>query len=391
MNLKKIFCLLLSVLLICSLAACGGSKENDKDFVWSRQGYFTDENGNMLYVIPSEDEEHPGWTVGCILEEGMHGWYIRQEGRTLHGNLVADYLDEDPFIVTVSEEGEDGLLLEIENGNTYHFTPTEMPKAAITVTVNTEGWGQIAYAKEGEEPVFEEDFPSQSAYLGLEGPETYVLAAKPDEGWKFMKWTKDGEVYSRDAQITVEFTESAAFVAVFGIAGTDETPVDLDTVTTLGQVLGLPDYGSSCSEDTYVYVFEQDEIFYRAIAECPKDVSDAVFALDWDDPQYDTKLRELISPLKVTRIENLTEAIPTQEELDQLVGKTGAELLDDGWYNSGWNLETMEFHMSHGPFEYTVVFEGTVKNAEDFEEEDIKPLVVKSVTYSGLGHATNLD
>ena len=47
--------------------------------------------------------------------------------------------------------------------------------------------------------------------------------------------------------------------------------------------------------------------------------------------------------------------------------------------------------MSHGPFAYTVVFEGTVKNAEDFEEEDIKPLVVKSVTYSGLGNATSLD
>lgn len=389
--MKRIICLLLTLLMIGSLAACRGSGQKDGDFVWTRQGYFKDENDNILHVFPSDDEEHPGWYVGCIFDEGLYGWYIPQEGKTLHGNLVADYLEDDPFIVTLSEEGEDGILLEVENGNTYHFIPTEIPDASITVTVNIEGNGQIAYAEEGEEPEFDDEFPSQSAYLGLEGPETYVLAAKPDQGWKFKKWTKDGEEFSREDKITVEFTESAAIVAVFGIAGTDETPVDLDSVTTLGQVLGLPDYGSSCYEDKYVYVFEQDDTYYRAIADCPTDVSDRVFALDWEDPQYDAKLRELISPLKVDRIENLTEAIPPQEELDKLAGKTGEELFNEGWTNSGWNLETMEFYMYHGPFEYIVVFEGDAKSPEEFDEEDINPLVVKSVKYYGLGDATNLD
>ena len=383
--LKKILCALLAVLLIGSLAACGGS------FTWTRQGYFGDENDNMLYVAPSSDEEHPGWYVGCMIEEGMFGWYLQQEGKTLHGNIVADYEEGEPVIVTLSEEGKDGLMLAVENGNTYHFKPTELPEATITVTVNTEGDGQIAYAKEGEEPEFDDEYPSQSAYLGLEGPETYVLSAKPDEGWKFKKWTKDGEDYSRDAQITVELTESGEFVAVFGIAGTDETPVDLDAVTTLGQVLGLPNYGSSCTENFYVYAFEQDDIFYRAIAECPDEVADAIFALDWEDPQYDEKERELISPLKVIRIENLTETIPTQEELDQLVGKTGKELLEDDWYLSGWNLVDEEFTMGHGPFMYTVVFDGTIQNPDEFEDEDIEPLVVKSVTYAGRGDLTNLD
>ena len=391
MIVKKALCLILSVLMLCSLAACGANKQSDEDFVWTRQGYFSDADENILYVFPSEDKDHPGWAVGCFLGEEAHGWFIQQEGRTLYGNLTAEYLDEDAFIVTVSEEGEDGLLLEVEGGKTYHFVPKDMPEFAFAATVNTEGNGQIAYAEEGEEPEFDDEFPAQSAYLGLEGPKTYVFAAKPDEGWKFVKWTRNGEEYSRDPQITVEITEDSAFIAVFYIAGTDETPVDLDAVKTVGELLGLPQYGYSASEGRYVFAFEQDEIFYRAIAAMPEDVADAVFALDFDDPQHDEKLNALIAPLEVVRIDNLNDTILTQEQLDALVGKTGEELFNEGWTNSGWNLQDMEFYMSYGAFDYLVTFEGSVDNYEDCEEEDINPLIVKSAVYYGRGDLTNTD
>lgn len=277
----KRICLILSIALILSLAACGGAGEpaaNDPaaaetaapepadDFVWTREGYFADENMNLVSIFASEDQEYPGWSVGCMVEEWMYGWYIPQEGRTLHGNLVAPYLEESPFIVTVSEEGEDGIIFEIENGGTYHLTPYEMPVAVFSVLVNTEGFGQIAYAEGSEEPVFDDEYPSQSAYVGLEGPETYTFAAKPDDGWKFMKWTRNGADYSTDPQITLEIVEDTELVAVFGVAGTSEEYVELDSVTTLGELLGLPNYGFAMSEDWYIYAFEQDGMIYRAVA-----------------------------------------------------------------------------------------------------------------------------
>lgn len=391
MIVKKALCLILSVLMLCSLAACGAKKQSDEDFVWTRQGYFTDADQNMLYVLPSEDKDHPGWTVGCFLGDEMHGWYIQQEGRTLHGNLTSEYLEEDDFIVTVSEEGEDGLLLEVEGGEAYHFVPMDVPEAAFAATVNTEGDGQIAYAKEGEELEFDDEFPSQSAYIGLAEAETYQFAAKPDEGWKFVKWTLNGEEYSRDPEITVEITEDSDFIAVFYIAGTDETPVDLDAVKTVGELLGLPQYGYSASEGRYVFAFEQDEIFYRAIAAMPEDVSDAVFALDFDDPQYDEKLNALIAPLEILRIDNLNDTILTQEQLDALVGKTGEELFNDGWSNLGWNLDEMHFYMSYGAFNYLFTMDGAVDNFEDFSDEDINALVVKAAVYYGRGDLTNTD
>ena len=106
--------------------------------------------------------------------------------------------------------------MEVKDGETYHFTPADTPDATVIVNINTEGMGQIAYAKEGEALAFDDEFPAQSAQLNLEGPETYQLAAKADEGWEFVKWTRDGADYSTDAQITVEFTEEhVEFIAVF--------------------------------------------------------------------------------------------------------------------------------------------------------------------------------
>lgn len=213
--MKKLISITLALLLVLALAACGSAGKNDSGFTWTREGSFEDENGNYLSVMPSDDEENPGWYVGVIIGEEMHGWYIPLEGEALHGNLISEYDDaEGEFIVTITEEGEDGLYLVVDDGDSYHFTPMEEPEASVIVRINTEGLGQIAYSEDGE-PEFDDEYPAQSAQLNLSGGETYIFAAKADEGWKFVKWTKDGEDYSEEARITVELTESAEYVAVF--------------------------------------------------------------------------------------------------------------------------------------------------------------------------------
>ena len=84
-----------------------------------------------------------------------------------------------------------------------------------TLTINTEGMGSIAYGLEGEDIEFDDDHPAQQAMINLTEPGTYVIKAKPDEGWKFLKWTKDGADFSEDPDITVEVSENAEYIAVF--------------------------------------------------------------------------------------------------------------------------------------------------------------------------------
>ena len=168
----------------------------------------------------------------------------------------------------------------------------------------------------------------------------------------------------------------------------------IESLETIGDAMALEsaEFRQSSGEtNRFVYVFGLDGTYYRVIAPMTDEEFQEFMDLDYDDPDYDAKLEKIIGPLKIETWENLSDMIPPQEELDQWVGKTGQELFDAGWTNSGWNLDEMEFWMDYGPFMYTVVMDGTVENVEDFDEEDIAPLVVKSVTYNDLGDASYIE
>ena len=191
--MKKIICFILCTIMLFTVAACGTEKsENSAEqqtaapseaeqasFEWTREGYFQDENENMLSVTWMEDIDEPGWYVGCMLGEDWiedsWGGTLPQKGSTLHGALPSSG-SKDDITVTVSEEGEDGLLLVVEGGETYHY---------------------------------------QSAQVNLGDPATYTFAAAPEAGSMFVKWTKNGEDFSTEPVITVLLDESAEFVAVF--------------------------------------------------------------------------------------------------------------------------------------------------------------------------------
>lgn len=88
-------------------------------------------------------------------------------------------------------------------------------ETVATLMINTDGMGTFAYAPEGEEAEFNDDFPQQSAAVNLTEPQTYVIKARADEGWRFVRWTKDGEDFSEEAEITIEVTEDTEYRAVF--------------------------------------------------------------------------------------------------------------------------------------------------------------------------------
>ena len=228
--MKKPICLLLAIALLCTafFAGCNSSSpaqeqptttaapttETEEMKEWTREGYFTDENENFLSVTYMDDVDEPGWYVGAMLGEDMYGNMLQERDNTLYGNLVPDY-EEGEFIVTLSEEGEDGLLLTVDGGEAYHFTKYDIPDATIFTSINIEGFGRIAYAEGEETPEIDPEYPFQSAQINLAEPAVYTFAAQAEAGSLFVKWTKDGEDYSTEPVITLELTESADFIAVF--------------------------------------------------------------------------------------------------------------------------------------------------------------------------------
>ena len=158
---------------------------------------------------------------------------------------------------------------------------------------------------------------------------------------------------------------------------------------TLGDVFAYDISDSSFSEYLYACVFEKDGVTYRAIAQMPADVSEAVWALDFFDENYDSLVREAVAPLSIMQLDNLTELIPSQEELDTLVGRNVQELVDEGWYYWYWNMDEKELGMYYGPFSYLITFDGTPEDPENFDATQSGALTVRSVKYNGIGDATS--
>lgn len=166
----------------------------------------------------------------------------------------------------------------------------------------------------------------------------------------------------------------------------------LDSIKTFGDIIDLEseDCHMSCGKDSIVYAFMLDDKYYRASSALDAETVEAVWNLDVTADDYDQKYKELVGDIAIEEIKDITDQKLSQDELDALVGKTGQELVDDGWYSAGYDLENMQFWMNYGPFVYNMVFEGEVADADSdtFDEnEAIKPLTVKSAEFMMLGSA----
>ena len=171
------------------------------------------------------------------------------------------------------------------------------------------------------------------------------------------------------------------------------------TVSTLGEAFaaaaedGVTEWGSDGS--TYVYVFDKDGITYRAIADLTPEIAEELEAIDFMDEERDAKYEAILSDVEVRSIENLSALIPSQEETDKYIGKTGGELFEEGWDYNYYNLDDMEAGLNHGIFGYMVKFDydgPKMENTDDFDFfEAFKDLKVKEITCTGIQNGTNIE
>ena len=93
--MKRWICLILTVVMLMTLCSCGAGKTEETPAQaageWTRQGYYSDETGNVLSVTWMDDVVDPGWYVGFMngedLIEDSYGGTLQQDGNTLQGKL----------------------------------------------------------------------------------------------------------------------------------------------------------------------------------------------------------------------------------------------------------------------------------------------------------------
>ena len=151
----------------------------------------------------------------------------------------------------------------------------------------------------------------------------------------------------------------------------------------------------SLEKEHYVYIFKDNGALIRVIADLPKDVLDKVDSLDMDDEDYDNKKRELLKPLKVIKVEDLSNRLLSDQQLSDLKGKTGKDLLNEGFKvfayygDEGGSQVVMDKLVA----QYIVTFEDPDhKIGDDVENKDIKKLEIVNAQYYGLSYSgTDID
>ncbi len=166
--------------------------------------------------------------------------------------------------------------------------------------------------------------------------------------------------------------------------------VSADSLKTFGDIIALEkeEPQLAVGEGKAVYAFKAGGTYYRAIADLDKDVEEAFINIDILAEGYEEKQNEILGPIGIDKLENLSEQLLTEDQLASLSGKTGQELLDEGWtYQGSYDLESMEVLMTYGPFSYRVSFEGQVEGADqdDFDvEAATKGMKVRSAAFEML-------
>lgn len=146
-------------------------------------------------------------------------------------------------------------------------------------------------------------------------------------------------------------------------------------------------------EDYYAVVTEVDGKYYRSVAETDdryRELQDATWEAEPDQIEAAfAAMDEYVKTLPIAYSEEFTAVPMDQAELDALVGRTIAELREDGYQDSesGTEGDAIVYVMNSGLFDYAFTvdadFDAYEKAQEDGTDGD---LVVTGVSFRGISH-----
>ena len=155
---------------------------------------------------------------------------------------------------------------------------------------------------------------------------------------------------------------------------------------TLGDVLSADTESmmSTFDDKRYACAFSLDGTWWHVEAALEEGMSDKLNEV-WTEDQG--KLEELLSPIAVTLAETIDA--PTEEEVDAYVGKTGADLVADGFefmaYGIVVNGDVTDCSASKGSFDYLFTFDGVVADEDTDDPADaVADLTVTSASLQGV-------
>lgn len=177
--------------------------------------------------------------------------------------------------------------------------------------------------------------------------------------------------------------------------GTTTQPAAVDTSSwkTLSDALATQTESMASSWDSkhYVTVFKAGDSYVRVVVELTDEEAKKVEAVDWSQGDVSKQIEKAAGTAKIVTAEDITAEILDQNTLNTLIGKTGKELVDDGWVFESYFMyggEQTGATMSKGNFGYNVTFDVTTpESASEDGGASIMDAPVIEISFSGASNA----
>ncbi len=187
----------------------------------------------------------------------------------------------------------------------------------------------------------------------------------------------------------------------FGACGgskKEETETSEVKLETIGDVYAAAEEESvtyTMGEDRICCVFQADGVPYRVMADIPEGLYAKIDEISFEDEDRDKKVIELLSPVVLKEVTDLSDKIPDEKALSALQGKSGEELLNDGYEISGYYAADGEatFYLDKGLFEYEMTANEKVEDCDNFDGyEELPAMTVKTIEWAGFSsYASDFD
>lgn len=175
------------------------------------------------------------------------------------------------------------------------------------------------------------------------------------------------------------------------------SPDDSGNTAAKNEITGLFDQGYVCTansadETIWKGIFQPEDSFetvYVVTAPITADDYEAYTQIDFDD---EDGVKAFLGALTDVNVQDITDMLPTQDDLDALVGKTFGDLENEGFESTGWSGDPdMGYSFYYdGPVYCCSVTpaEGTViEDMDDYSANDIRALEIGSVEFIGVSGA----
>ena len=136
----------------------------------------------------------------------------------------------------------------------------------------------------------------------------------------------------------------------------------------------------------YACYYAIDGKYTRVSATMTQDLYDQADAISFDDPDRDAKVKEILGPVEVTDVQDITALVPAEDDVSALVGKTGQELMDEGYDLTYFavNGDVTSVSATKDYCAYLFDFDGTVKDDDPAWKDKVAKMKVTEASFQDL-------